>query len=84
MTDNEIIALYLCQESLGIDSENYFWSKLKSEYSKDFPTLIHITRYKPVHFKVTISSLKKTLSFLNLSRILYQQDFDLISLLNTK
>ena len=45
MTDNEIIALCLCQESLGNDSENYFWSKLKSDYSKDFPTLIHITRY---------------------------------------
>jgi hypothetical protein len=45
MTDNEIIALSLCQEALGIDSENYFWSKLKCDYSKEFPYLIHLTRY---------------------------------------
>lgn len=45
MSDNKVIALSLCQESLGIDSENFFWSKLSSDYKKDFPDLIHLTRY---------------------------------------
>lgn len=45
MTDAEIIALSICQEALSIDSENYFWSKLKSDYAFAFPHLIHITRY---------------------------------------
>lgn len=45
MTDSEIIALAICQEALSIDSENYFWSKLKSDYRIDFPNLIHLTRY---------------------------------------
>jgi hypothetical protein len=45
MTDLEIITLSICQEALAIDSENFFWSKLKTDYSKDFPNLIHITRY---------------------------------------
>ncbi len=45
MSDCEIISLSLCQESLGIDSENFFWSKLSSDYKKEFPNLIHLTRY---------------------------------------
>lgn len=45
MTDLEIITLSICQETLSIDSENYFWSKLRSDYSQAFPNLIHITRY---------------------------------------
>jgi hypothetical protein len=45
MTDIEIITLSICQEALGIDSENFFWSKLKTDYSQEFPNLIHITRY---------------------------------------
>jgi len=40
MNDCSIIALSICQESLGIDSENYLWSKLKNDYSNDFPMLI--------------------------------------------
>jgi len=40
MNDCSIIALSICQESLGIDSENYLWSKLKSDYGDDFPLLI--------------------------------------------
>ena len=40
MTDCEIIALSLTSESLGIDSENYLWGKLKSDHSNDFPNLI--------------------------------------------
>jgi hypothetical protein len=45
MTDSEIIALAICQEALSIDSENFFWSKLKSDYQDTFPNLIHLTRY---------------------------------------
>jgi len=45
MCDLDIIALSLCQEAMSIDSENFFWSKLKNDYNKDFPDLIHLTRY---------------------------------------
>lgn len=45
MPDSAIIALAICQEALGIDSENWFHGKLKSDYSADFPELPHITRY---------------------------------------
>ena len=44
MNDKQIISLSLCAESLGIDSENYFLSKLKIDYSDIFPST-HITRY---------------------------------------
>ena len=40
MNDCSIIALSICQESLGIDSENYLWSKLSNDYGDDFPMLI--------------------------------------------
>lgn len=40
MNDCSIISLSICQESLGIDSENYLWSKLSNDYSDDFPMLI--------------------------------------------
>ena len=43
LTDSEVIALSLCQECLGIDSENWFLAKLKSDYSDSFTKLIHIT-----------------------------------------
>lgn len=45
MADSEIIALSVCQEALGIDSENWFHSKLINDYKRDFPDLPHITRY---------------------------------------
>jgi len=45
MPDNHIIALSICQEALSIDSENFFWSKLKTDYKSEFPKLIHLTRY---------------------------------------
>lgn len=45
MSDCEIIALSLTGESIGIDSENYFWKKLQSDYSFDFPNLIERSRY---------------------------------------
>jgi hypothetical protein len=44
MSDKQIISLSLCAESLGIDSENYFLSKLKTDYSNYFPD-VHVTRY---------------------------------------
>ena len=40
MSDCQIIALALTAESIGIDSENYFFGKLKSDHAKDFPNLI--------------------------------------------
>ena len=45
MSDCEIIALSLTGESIGIDSENYFWKKLKTDYSTCFPTLIERSRF---------------------------------------
>ena len=40
MSDCQIIALAVTGESLSIDSENYFWGKLKSDHARDFPNLI--------------------------------------------
>ena len=39
MNDCEILALALCSEAMSIDSENYFWGKVKSNAS-DFHNLI--------------------------------------------
>ena len=41
MSDCQIIALTITGESLGIDSESYFWGKLQSDHIADFPNLIH-------------------------------------------
>jgi len=46
MPDSHVMALSLCMEAMGIDSENLFWSKLRSDYSGSFPRLIHLTRFK--------------------------------------
>jgi hypothetical protein len=40
MSDCQIVALALTAESIGIDSENYFFGKLKPDYANDFPNLI--------------------------------------------
>lgn len=45
MADVRVIALALCQESLGIDSENLLWSKLQSDYKDEFPDLCHRTNF---------------------------------------
>jgi hypothetical protein len=50
MTDIQIIALSCLAESLSIDraanrSENWLFGKLRSEYSRLFPNLIHRTTY---------------------------------------
>lgn len=53
LSDAEIIALSLCQECLGIDSENWFMAKLKSDYRDDFPNLVHITNYNKRRKRLT-------------------------------
>lgn len=40
MSDCEIITLSIVGESIGIDSENYLFGKLRSDHSHDFPHLI--------------------------------------------
>ena len=44
-SDTEIIALSLASESLSIDSENYLFGKLRTEYRADFPNLIDRSQY---------------------------------------
>ena len=39
-SDSEVIALSLTSECLGIDSENYLFSKLTTEYLNDFKSKI--------------------------------------------
>ena len=41
MSDCQIIAVTITAESIGIDSENYLFGKLKKDYRADFPNLIH-------------------------------------------
>lgn len=45
MSDIEIVALALTAESLGIDSENLLFSKLRKEFLEDFPRLPDRTNY---------------------------------------
>ena len=45
MTDIEIVTLAITAESLGIDSENLLFSKLRNEYLADFPTLPDRSNY---------------------------------------
>ena len=44
-SDIEVIALSLTAECLGIDSENYLFSKLRIEYHKDFENIISRRQY---------------------------------------
>lgn len=64
MSDAEIISLAVCQEALGIDSENWFHSKLKSDYSSHFPHLPHITQYNHRRKRLTwwIQKLNQTIA----------------------
>jgi hypothetical protein len=39
MSDSEVISLSLCQESLGIDSENFFGASFQMTTKKNSPTL---------------------------------------------
>jgi hypothetical protein len=45
MSDCEIIALSLVAETIGIDSENYLFGKIKSDHKQDFPNLIDRSRF---------------------------------------
>ena len=45
LPDVHIITLSLLQEALSIDSEHWFWSKLHTDYAKDFSDLPHLTNY---------------------------------------
>lgn len=40
MNDCSIIALSICAESIGLDSENYLWSKIRKDHKSDFPKLV--------------------------------------------
>lgn len=44
-SDAKVIALSLTAASLGIDSENYLFAKLNSEYKRSFPDLITRPKY---------------------------------------
>lgn len=43
--DSYVITFALLQEALNIDSERWLWGKLQNDYSNDFPSLPHRTRY---------------------------------------
>jgi len=45
MTDIEVITISVLAEALSIDSENWLFSKLKKEYSSQFPNLIDRSNY---------------------------------------
>ena len=45
LSDCQIIALTVTSESIGIDSESYFWGKLKNDHKHDFPDLIDRSNY---------------------------------------
>ncbi len=45
LSDIEVVALPITSEALGIDSENLLFSKLKSEYSREFPNLTDLCNY---------------------------------------
>lgn len=45
MSDCEIITMSILCESIGIDSENYLFGKLKSDHFQDFPNLISRSRF---------------------------------------
>ena len=62
MADSEIVALSICQEALGIYSENFFHSKLKNDYHANFPNLPHITRY---NCRITIDENTSSFGFRN-------------------
>jgi len=54
MSDCQIIALALTAESIGIDSESYFFGKLKSDYTSDFPNLIDRSNFNRRHKQLYI------------------------------
>ena len=63
-SDCEIIALSVTGESIGIDSENYFWGKLKSDHKNDFPRLIDRSNFnrRRKHLHPFIEQLNQSLA----------------------
>ncbi len=61
--DISIITLSLASESLGIDSENYLFGKLRSQYKEEFPNLIDRSQYNLRRRKLIgqIEKLRSTL-----------------------
>jgi hypothetical protein len=64
LSDCEIIALSVTGESIGIDSENYFWEKLKSDHKNDFPGLTDRSKFNQhrKHLYPFIEQLNKHLA----------------------
>ena len=64
LSDCEIIALSVTGESLGIDSESYFWGKLKFDHKDDFPRLIDRSNFnrRRKHLYPFIEHLNKYLA----------------------
>ncbi|MEQ6119801.1 IS982 family transposase, partial [Reichenbachiella sp. MALMAid0571] len=44
-TDIEVVSLVLTAEYMSLDSENWLFKKINSDYKNDFPHLIDRTRY---------------------------------------
>jgi hypothetical protein len=44
-SDIELVSLAITAECLQIDSENYLWAKLKTDYNSQFPNLPHRTKF---------------------------------------
>ena len=69
MSDSEVIALSILGETIGIDSENYLFGKLKSDHHEDFPNLIsgstvgkekearNLCLYHPVYIMVIVFAM---------------------------
>ena len=77
MSDCEVIALSILCETIGIDSENYLFGKLKSDHYEDFPNLIHRSRFNRRRKRLgdLISRLNhKISSFLNEGETVYLVD----------
>ena len=77
MSDSEIIAMSLLCETIGIDSENYLFGKLKSDHHQDFPNLISRSRFNRRRKRLgnLIARLnRKISSFLNEGEDIYLVD----------
>ena len=74
MNNLKIISLSCCMEALEIDSENLFCSKLKTEYTKLFPSLIDRSNFNRRRRRLSASINKVQeliyLNLLNLSQVM--------------
>jgi len=64
LSDCQIIALSVTGESLGIDSESYFWGKLKNDHIHDFPNLVDRSNFNRRRKRLSpfIEELNKTIA----------------------